>query len=249
MTLAGTNTYIVGRDPAWVIDPGPAIAGHIDAVAAEAERRGGVGAVLITHSHIDHNEGVAMLGVEPIWGSSQSTDEGAALAAAADEPAIPKVRGSHPAPDSEAGPFTVVATPGHARDHVVFVLDEVCFCGDLILGQGSAIVPPQAAGGSVADYLRSLDRVEGLGAELLCPGHGPWITDPAARVAEYRTHRLDRERKLVAALESGERSRAALLDAAWSDVPPGLRGAAALALQAHLEKLAGEGLRLGELGP
>ncbi len=249
MTLAGTNTYIVGSDPAWVIDPGPAIAGHIEAVTAETERRGGLGAVLLTHSHIDHNEGVEMLGLEPIWGSSQASDEGAALAAAAEETGIPKVRGSHPPPDSEAGPFTVVPTPGHARDHAVFVLGDVCFCGDLILGEGSAIVPPLAGGGSLADYLRSLDRVASLGAELLCPGHGPWITDPAGRISEYREHRLDRERRLLAALESGERSRARLLEAGWSDVPAAMRGAAALAMQAHLEKLAGEGTRVGELGP
>jgi glyoxylase-like metal-dependent hydrolase (beta-lactamase superfamily II) len=176
-----------------------------------------------------------------------AVDEGAALAAARSETTVREVRGSAPRPDSDAGPFRVIATPGHAGDHVVFVRDGVGFCGDLILGQGSSIVPPQAAGGSLADYMRSLERVAELDLQLLCPGHGPWITDPAARIAEYREHRLDRERRLVAALEAGERSRRALQAAVWDDVPERLQPAAALAMQAHLEKLAGEGMRLREL--
>ncbi len=247
MTLEGTNTYVVGSDPAWVIDPGPAIEGHIEAVRAVAESRGGIGATLITHAHLDHAEGAAMLGAEVIWGGRAAVDEGAALAAARSETTVREVRGSAPRPDSDAGPFRVIATPGHADDHVVFVRDGVCFCGDLILGEGSSIVPPQAAGGSLADYMRSLERVAELDPQLLCPGHGPWITDPAARIAEYREHRLDRERRLVAALEAGERSRRALQAAVWDDVPERLQPAAALAMQAHLEKLAGEGMRLREL--
>jgi glyoxylase-like metal-dependent hydrolase (beta-lactamase superfamily II) len=185
-----------------------------------------------------------------IWGSTGSIDEGTQLAAASNRSTrVEPVRGSFAAEESEAGPFHVVPTPGHARDHVVFVRGDVVFCGDLILGEGSSIVPPAAAGGSLADYLRSLDRIDELAPALLCPGHGAWITDPKAKVASYREHRLDRERKLVAALEAGERSRAELLEAAWSDVPEPMKPAAALAMQAHLEKLAGEGMRLNELEP
>ena len=143
------------------------------------------------------------------------------------------------------GPFSVVPTPGHAADHVAFVLGSVCFCGDLILGSGSSIVPPAAGGGSLSDYMRSLDTVEVLGAELLAPGHGPWITDPPAKIAEYRDHRLDRERRLKGALAGGERSRASLLAGVWDDVPEVLRPAAAIAMQAHLEKLAQEGALAG----
>jgi len=249
MTLEGTNTYVVGSDPAWVIDPGPADQGHIDAVRAEAESRGGIGATLLTHSHLDHVEGAAMLGAEVIWGSSGAVDEGAQLAQAMSRTKVEPVRGSFTAEESNAGPFTVLATPGHARDHVAFVYGNVCFCGDLILGAGSSIVPPAAGGGSLADYLRSLDAVEALGSDLFCPGHGPWITDTAAKIAEYREHRLEREAKLRAALDAGERSRAALLEAGWSDVPEAMKPAAALAMQAHLEKLAGEGMRLNELEP
>jgi glyoxylase-like metal-dependent hydrolase (beta-lactamase superfamily II) len=90
--------------------------------------------------------------------------------------------------------------------------------------------------------MRSLDRLAGLDVDLLAPGHGPWITDPAAKIAEYREHRLDRERRLLEALDTGERSRAALLDRVWDDVPDPLRPAAAIAMQAHVEKLAADGL-------
>jgi glyoxylase-like metal-dependent hydrolase (beta-lactamase superfamily II) len=118
----------------------------------------------------------------------------------------------------------------------------VCFCGDLILGHGSAIVPPAAHGGSLVDYMESLRKLQALALELLAPGHGPPITDPAAKIAEYVEHRLARERALLASLESGERSRSRLLAAAWADVPEPMRPAAAMAMQAHVEKLEADGL-------
>jgi glyoxylase-like metal-dependent hydrolase (beta-lactamase superfamily II) len=142
---------------------------------------------------------------------------------------------------SGPGPFEVLPTPGHAEDHVCFVLGRVCFAGDLVLGEGSSIVPPAASGGSLADYMQSLRRLRALELELICPGHGPWVTAPRAKLDEYIEHRLERERKLLAVLDAGERSRERLLDAAWDDVPEPLRPAAALAMQAHLEKLDAEG--------
>jgi glyoxylase-like metal-dependent hydrolase (beta-lactamase superfamily II) len=208
MTLQGTNTYVVRNDPAYVIDPGPPDEGHLAAVRAEAERRGGIRGVYLTHSHADHAAGVQPLGAPLL------TDE-------------------------SDGPFQIVPTPGHAPDHVCLLLDGAGFTGDLILGEGSSYVPPD--GGSLAAYLDSLRRIGELDLELLCPGHGPWVTDPGAKIAEYIDHRLDRERKLVAALDRGERSRARLLDAAWDDVPAELRPAAAQVMQAHLEKLESEG--------
>jgi glyoxylase-like metal-dependent hydrolase (beta-lactamase superfamily II) len=249
MTLEGTNTYVVDG---YVIDPGPDDAGHLERVreAAGGEIKG----VLLTHGHSDHSEGVEALGAPLLWGKAMRESEMEAMRRALDSGSLKGIGGLFPdsgknqPSDAHVGPFTVIATPGHAPDHVAFVLGDVCFCGDLILGTGSSIVPPAAAGGSLADYLRSLDTVQALNAELLAPGHGPWITDPAAKIAEYREHRLDRERRLAAALERGERSRAALLAEVWDDVPEQLRPAAAFAMQAHLEKLAAEGrLALAEL--
>jgi glyoxylase-like metal-dependent hydrolase (beta-lactamase superfamily II) len=205
MTLEGTNTYVVGEGPAYVVDPGPAEIAHVEAVREAAERRGGLGGVLLTHSHADHAEAASLL----------------------DAPVI------------ESGPFQSIPTPGHAADHVCFVRGRVCFTGDLILGEGSSFVPPD--GGSLAAYLDSLERIRELDLELLCPGHGPYVTDPRAKIEEYIEHRLERERKLVAALEAGERSRARLLEAAWDDVPDELRPAATVVMQAHIDKLEAEG--------
>ena len=239
MTLAGTNTYLVGAAPCWVIDPGPDDAGHIAAVRDAAESRGGIGGVVLTHSHADHSAGVAALGVPLARGSADSAFEtdwarGAAPGSQASATHVPA------AEPSTVGPFTVIPTPGHAADHVCFLWERVLFCGDLVLGEGSTIVPPRAFGGSLGDYMRSLERIAELDLELMAPGHGPWITDPGAKVREYLEHRRERERKLRAALDAGESSHEALLDAAWGDVPQALRPAAALAMQAHLEKLEDE---------
>ena len=253
MTLAGTNTYVVGSDPAWVIDPGPDEAGHLSAVRRCAEERGGIGGVVLTHSHADHSDGVVALGAPLAWGTAGTLDEAAALSAVWTEFAaagerlslgsLPSGRGSAVAapPPQRVGPFEAIATPGHAADHVAFVLGDVCFCGDLLLGEGSSIVPPSSGGGSLSDYMASLQTLADRGFALLCPGHGPPITDPAAKLAAYRDHRLQREADLLAALDAGERSRERLLDAAWGDVAAEMRPAAAIAMQAHLEKLAHEG--------
>lgn len=233
MTLEGTNTYLVGSDPTYVIDPGPAQKAHIDAVRAAGDERGGITGVLLTHSHADHSAGVEMLGAPLLHGKISEGDE--------TSPPPPAEVVSAPEEDGRIGPFTLLPSPGHASDHVCFSREDVTFCGDLILGHGSSIVPPRAMGGSLTDYMMSLGRLQALESVLLCPGHGPWITDPAAKIAEYTAHRLDRERKLVAALDAGERDRDRLLDAGWDDVPAPMRPAAAVAMQAHLEKLDEEG--------
>jgi len=218
MTLEGTNTYIYGENPCLVIDPGPGHPEHLEAVRRAAAERGGAEAVLLTHSHRDHAEGAPALGLPVVL----------------------------PTDGERHGGLTAVATPGHAADHVCLLTsDGVCFSGDLVLGEGSTIVPPD--GGSLTAYLQSLRRLQQEPLILICPVHGPWITDPAAKLEEYVEHRLMRERRLVAALDSGERSRAALLAAAWDDVPEELRPAAAHAMEAHLQKLDGEGRLPGHL--
>jgi glyoxylase-like metal-dependent hydrolase (beta-lactamase superfamily II) len=229
MTLAGTNTYVYGSGPCTVIDPGPEDPGHIEAVRAATEERGGIGVVLLTHGHGDHADGAEALATAVA--EKQALEGG---------DAVWKPEVVLPGDGEEHGGLRAVATPGHAPDHVCFLTpDGVCFSGDLVLGVGSTFVPPD--GGSLAAYMDSLRRMQAEPIELICPGHGPWIEDPAAKLAEYVEHREMRERRLLAALERGERSREVLLAEVWDDVPAEVRPAAAMVMQAHLDKLASEG--------
>ncbi|MBV9682165.1 MAG: MBL fold metallo-hydrolase, partial [Solirubrobacterales bacterium] len=136
------------------------------------------------------------------------------------------------------GPLEALVTPGHAPDHLAFVTGTAALTGDAVLGEGSVFIAPDP--GALAAYLEGLKRLGRRRLEVLCPGHGPLVHDPQAKLAEYLTHRLDRERRLLAALEKGKRSVDELLDEAWSEVPVQLRPAAAVTLAAHLDKLADE---------
>jgi glyoxylase-like metal-dependent hydrolase (beta-lactamase superfamily II) len=236
MTLEGTNTYLYGAGPCAVIDPGPDDAGHLAAVMAAAEERGGVGTILLTHLHGDHAEGAQTL-------ADLATERGEKPPVVLPPGDVPEVEGRYGALSSGTaggGRLRAIATPGHSAEHVcLMTADGVCFSGDLVLGQGSTFVPPD--GGSLIAYMDSLRRVQAEPIELICPGHGPWIEDPPAKLAEYVEHREMRERRLLAALDRGERSKAALLAEAWEDVPTELRPAAAIVMDAHLAKLEAEG--------
>ena len=235
MTLEGTNTYLYGADPCVVIDPGPDDGGHTDAVLAAAEERGGIGIVLLTHSHGDHADGAEALV------TAAAETQALKTGGAAWKPEIVLPRGG-----AEHTGLRALATPGHAADHVcLLTADGVCFSGDLVLGEGSTFVPPD--GGSLAAYMDSLGLLQAEPLELICPGHGPWVTDPAAKLAEYVEHREMRERRLLAALERGERSREALLAEVWDDVPAEVRPVAAIVMESHLEKLEAEGRLPGQL--
>jgi glyoxylase-like metal-dependent hydrolase (beta-lactamase superfamily II) len=223
-TLGGTNTWLVGRDPAWLIDPGPALPEHVEAVAAEVSARGGLGGIALTHDHADHAEAVPALrgqvGPVPV---------------AAARGAVEVTLGE----GDRFGPLEALRTPGHATDHLAFVLGEVAFTGDAVLGEGSVFVWPYP--GALTEYLAGLGRLGSRRLSLLCPGHGPPVADPAAKLREYIAHRLDRERRLLAALDRGSRTMDELLDQVWDDAPPALRPAAAWTLAAHLDKLEQEG--------
>jgi glyoxylase-like metal-dependent hydrolase (beta-lactamase superfamily II) len=188
--------------------------GPADPAHLEALRQavdGGIEGVVLTHSHSDHAEGAHLLGA-PV---------------------------EVPDDSGQVGPFTALATPGHSADSVCLLFGDVCFTGDTVLGAGSVFIAPGE--GSLSAYLDSLRRLREVDLSVLCPGHGPYVRDPAATLDEYIAHRLDRERRLTEALDAGLRNRDDLLDAAWSEVPKELRPAAALTLAAHLEKLSEEG--------
>jgi glyoxylase-like metal-dependent hydrolase (beta-lactamase superfamily II) len=223
-TLSGTNSWIVGRGPAWLVDPGPALDEHLAALWDEITRRGGLGGIALTHDHADHTEAaVAVRAAYPR----------APIAAARGDVDVELEDGGR------FGPFEVVATPGHAPDHLAFVTGTAALTGDAVLGQGSVFVSPYS--GALAAYLDGLSRLRARRLGVLCPGHGPVVHDPHAKLDEYISHRLGRERRLLAALDRGKRSVDELLDDVWDDAPPELRPAATVTLAAHLDKLADEG--------
>jgi glyoxylase-like metal-dependent hydrolase (beta-lactamase superfamily II) len=212
LTLDGTNSYVVDG---WVVDPGPAEDSHLDAILAAAG--GEIAGIALTHSHFDHAEGA-----EPLARRARG--------------AVPIVL---PGDGERAGPFTALATPGHSADSVCLLHGRLCFTGDTVLGAGSVFIGPGE--GSLSAYLASLRKLHALDLDVLCPGHGPYVDDPRAKLSEYIEHRLERQRMLVEALDAGGRTIDELLDRAWADVPAELRPAAALTLAAHLEKLDEEG--------
>jgi glyoxylase-like metal-dependent hydrolase (beta-lactamase superfamily II) len=212
LTLSGTNTWVVGG---WVIDPGPALDAHLDAVATAVGPR--AEGIAITHDHADHVEGLDGL-----------------LERLGDVPVVSARGGA--ADGDVVGPLRVLGFPGHSDDHLAFVAGRVAFTGDAVLGEGSVFVSAD-----LADYLDGLRRLRALDLAVLCPGHGDPVWEAREKLDAYLDHRLDRERRLLAALDRGLRSEDELLDAAWSDAPPELRPVAAISLRAHLEKLRAEG--------
>jgi glyoxylase-like metal-dependent hydrolase (beta-lactamase superfamily II) len=223
-TLSGTNSWIAGRGPAWLVDPGPALPEHVDALVAEIDDRGGLGGIALTHDHIDHSEAVPLL---------RGRYPGAALAAARGETDVRLGEAS------VFGPLEAVSTPGHAQDHLAFITGTVALTGDAVLGEGSVFIWPDP--GSLASYLDGLRKLRRRELTVICPGHGPLVNDPAAKLDDYIAHRLERERRLLAALDAGRRGVDEILDEVWDDAPAALRPAATVTLAAHLDKLAEEG--------
>src|SRR3954453_9193681 len=214
MTLDGTNTYVVAG---WIVDPGPEDDTHLRAVLDAAG--GAAAGIVLTHDHYDHSARARRLA--QLAGGIPTRPPGAG---------------------DDAGPFEVIPSPGHSPDSVCLLHERVCFTGDTVLGEGSVFVPGD--GGGLAGYLAALERLRGLNLEALCPGHGPVVWDPSEHVARYIEHRLERERRVLDAIESGAQTDDEILDAAWADAPldvPMIRAAAGATLDAHLDKLRAEG--------
>jgi glyoxylase-like metal-dependent hydrolase (beta-lactamase superfamily II) len=223
-TLSGTNTWLVGRSPTWVIDPGPRHPEHVQRVRAAIDGRGGLGGIALTHAHPDHSEAVAAL----------LDDRRVPLAAGRGEVDVLLAEGVR------FGPLVAAYTPGHAPDHFAFIAAGACFSGDAVLGEGSVFISPHE--GAMAGYMLALERLRRRDDfSVICPGHGPVAWDAQAKLAQYIAHRAERERCLQLALQRGLRSARELLDAVWGEVPAALRPAALATLAAHLDKLEREG--------
>lgn len=239
MTLDGTRTFVIGRSRPVVIDPGPDIPDHLRSIRATL---GGArpAAILLTHGHPDHAAAAA--------GLAGSTGAAVRMAAGAltGDPA-PEIERIHDGEqvETDAGSLRAVATPGHAPEHLAFHWTGEqaperggVFVGDLLMGEGDTtlVASPE---GDLAAYLRSLDRVEELGATVLYPSHGPPITDPTAVIARYRAHREQRLQQLREALrdQPGAGIDTLVTTIYGPDLDRRLRSAAAGSIRAMLDYL------------
>jgi glyoxylase-like metal-dependent hydrolase (beta-lactamase superfamily II) len=228
MTGPGTNTWvIVSAGAAVVIDPGPAIESHLDAVVAALGDAVPVG-VVITHTHPDHAPGAQplahRLGVPTIGpgpGPGFSPDRRVA------DGDVVEVGGER---------MVVVATPGHTADSTCYRLGDALFTGDHIMGGSSVMVE------DMMRYLDSLRRLQRTGLRVIYPGHGPVMRDPDRTIAEYLAHRLDRESQILGAIRNGATTVGAIVQRVYAEVDPVLHPAAAVSVDAHLRKLAEEGV-------
>jgi len=226
LTLDGTNTWIVGRDPSIVIDPGPDLPEHLEAVAQEAAP---VAAVLVTHDHPDHAPGAAALAVRvdaPVFAFR--------LAGSERLRAGQRIRGG----EIE---LTAVETPGHTSDHVAFFepVSGSLFTGDAVVGRGTSFIDPPD--GDLHRYLRSLQRMLDLDPRTIYPGHGPVVLRAKDKLLEYLSHRQERERQVLAALDEGPRTIPELVVAIYSGYPSEVQPLAARSVLAQLLKLEHEG--------
>lgn len=244
LTLDGTRTYVVGATRVAVIDPGPALPAHLDAVT-EAVGGRSVEAVLLTHAHADHAAGAAGLAERlgaPVAASALALEraglEGRALA---DGEEVRLTPGD--------GALVALAAPGHSRDHLAFWKrpEGWLFTGDLVLGEGSsAVLHPD---GRVGEVLASLRRLEALRPSRIFPGHGPTVEAAEEKLREYREHRRERERQVEEAIAAGAATPAEIRERIYGPLPPGLARAAEASVSAHLFHLRSRGLAAPEPGP
>jgi len=239
MTGPGTNTYLVGIDEVAVIDPGPDLAKHVDAIIGAA-MRDRVRWVLLTHTHPDHWPAAAK-----IKKATGARIGGFGPFPKADEVtlALDIVLGDGDTIDGTEFRLEAMHTPGHAPNHLCFLLDEerVLFTGDHVLNGTTTVVNP-ARGGDMRQYLASLERLRKLKrVARICPGHGDVIEDPKAVLDEYVAHRKLRERQIVKLLGAQPRTIPKIVQALYTDTPEGLIEMAQAQVHAHLLKLKADG--------
>lgn len=248
MTGTGTNSYILGQGVVAVVDPGPDDPHHLAALMAALDPGETVGAILITHAHLDHSAlapalaratgapvmafGGARSGRSPLMQSLvaeglQGGGEGVDTAFVPDS-YLTDGQGV----DLGALHIEVLHCPGHMGGHLCFALGGNLLSGDHAMGWASSLVSPPD--GDMGAYMASLARLSARDWRQMLPGHGEAVGDPATRLAELAAHRRLREAEVLAALAAGSANAAALAGMIYRDTPPALMRAAARNVLAHL---------------
>ncbi len=237
MTGPGTNTYLVGVDEIAVIDPGPDDPAHLDAVAGCGGDR--IRWILLTHTHPDHGPGAA--------GLKERTGAEILAFDARDGVEVDGTLGDGDQVEGTEWRLTAVHTPGHASNHLCFLLEEerTLFTGDHVMDGSTVVIRPPD--GDMAAYLASLEKIAALRLSMLAPAHGHPIEDPQARIAWYLEHRREREAKVLALLAAADTATLdELLGTVYDDVDPDRHEIARHSLLAHLLKLRDEGRVAGD---
>ena len=238
-TYTGTETYIVGRGEVAVIDPGPDLPEHVDAIlAATASER--ITAILCTHTHRDHSPASRALQVTtgaPIVGCAALTmdDDGPRSDAAFDADYRPdRVLADGATVSGPGWTLEAVATPGHTSNHLCFALREskALFSGDHIMGWSTTVVSPPD--GDMAAYMASLDKLLGRTDRIYYPAHGDPVREPQRFVRAVAAHRRQRERQILDLLELEAQPIPAMVAAMYRGIDPRLHGAAGRSVLAHL---------------
>jgi glyoxylase-like metal-dependent hydrolase (beta-lactamase superfamily II) len=267
-TYLGTGTYIVGHGDVAVVDPGPTIDAHRDALAA-ALRDERVRTIVVTHCHGDHSPlaawlhattGAPTVAFGPHGAVDDEPDEPDPQDVAPDGPAEAPDPHDEPKetldlafePDvrvadgsvAAAGPgytLRAVHTPGHTSNHMCYALDEegALFTGDHIMGWSTTIVSPPD--GDMRAYIESLRKVQGRADAVLWPTHGAPVTDPAPFLQAYLDHRLQREAQVLEMVRGGVTKIVDIVDVLYVDVKPELHKPARRSVLAHLVKLVADG--------
>ncbi len=256
MTYRGTNTYLLGEGDIAVIDPGPALEPHMEAILAALGPSERITHIFVTHSHVDHSPLAAPLseatgapvlaygdsfsGQSPIMarlaasglsGGGEGVDPGFA-------PDITLAHGQNIAGDSWE--LTALHTPGHFGNHLSFQWGDALFCGDLVMGWASSLVSPPD--GDLTDFMASCEALRARDWSVFHSGHGAPITKPNARLDWLLDHRRAREAQILETLSAGPATPAALTACIYTDTPSSLLPAAERNVFAHLVDLAGRDL-------
>jgi glyoxylase-like metal-dependent hydrolase (beta-lactamase superfamily II) len=238
-TGPGTNTYIVGEDELWIIDPGPDDTDHVNLVVDAVAGRC-VAGILVTHSHLDHSPAAKQLQAQisaPIYGRGGVPSE---LVIASNEDIDADFAPDHALECGEilgGGEWCIQAlhTPGHFPNHLCYLLPEkgILFSGDHVMGWSTTVIVPPL--GNLADYFDSLDAMKQTGASILLPSHGDPVRDASGRIEEIRAHRLMRQHQVEQLVRDGERDPAVIVKSLYCDLPPRLVQAAEGCIQAHMD--------------